>query len=182
MRKAGEGAVFKHQPCFRLDLTQCTFFRTSRCPGATKKLKTELTPWLESALWIKPPRKEFSWISTTDILLDVGFGGKWNEPSPSLAVPCRHFSPQPDDIVKRKWGPRPDQVITVPTYCASDISVVQSRMQEVISEYSKFMLMKAHPLGLATSDFSELVYRTLIIASRRSVSVSDAIRGSADMT
>ena len=31
MRKAGEGSVVKYyQPCFRLDLSQCTFFRTSQ--------------------------------------------------------------------------------------------------------------------------------------------------------
>ena len=110
-------------------------------------------------------------------MLDVGFGGKWNEHSPSLKIACRHFQAQPDDIVDRKWGVGMNQVISVPTYCASDISAIQSQIQEVVSEYSKFVLGKADQFGPTASDLSEMVYRTLKVACNRSVSVSIVIRG-----
>lgn len=152
------------QPCFRLNLQQCGFFRTSEwiC------LILQDVHWLkqlESALWPTPLRKVMKWVSNSPVRLSIRFI-PFYKPGPVLKVNCCHFTPEGGDIVVRKWGPHDDQVMSIPTYCAPDLDVLRSQLPNSVRGYLSFIL-EWH-----SKDIPDMVAKALDISLSRVVSVS----------
>ncbi|KAH0846249.1 hypothetical protein FOPE_11559 [Fonsecaea pedrosoi] len=82
---------------------------------------------------------------------------------PFFEVGCCRYSPKVDDIVQREWGPETHQVLSIPTYCAFDLSALRSRLADIVDDY------RTYQLGLFNQDaeeFPDIVIATLRVASR----------------
>ncbi|KAA8899946.1 hypothetical protein FN846DRAFT_1023166 [Sphaerosporella brunnea] len=135
------------QPCFRLDLSDCGFFRT------------------KSAAWTQPLRENMIWLSSEIVSLNIECIYH-NGQGPRFTITCRQFKPEDSDIVSRKWGPAANQIIHVPTYCAFNLKEIRNELPRMIRYYYEQNLKEAIS-GSGSEDIPEIVVKTFRIAVER---------------
>lgn len=109
------------------------------------------------------------WISRSEVRLTVQCSSLLDQESPHFEVGCCHYSPEADDIVQRKWGPRTDQVLVIPAYCAADLTALRLQLPTVVEKYREYQLLKFNQTG-ETGQFPDIVIATLEAATRHEVS------------
>ncbi|KAF8545247.1 hypothetical protein BDD12DRAFT_161379 [Trichophaea hybrida] len=139
--------LFSSQPCFRLDLADCGFFRT------------------KSASWKEPLREKMSWESNDILPLQVQCVYRDGK-GPRFPIKCRHFKPEDTDIKTRKWGPGGHQILVIPTYCAQDINDIQKQIAHMVGTYQEHIL-SAVKSGTGSPDTPKVMVKTIDMAMSR---------------
>ncbi|KAF1990069.1 hypothetical protein K402DRAFT_247362 [Aulographum hederae CBS 113979] len=108
-----------HGLCFKLDLSDCSFFRTSS--------------------FVQPEglRSDIDWAGSGTVTLSLGMA---NVPGgPSLQIACRHFRPIVSDMTADyARGEEIGALVQIPTYAAVDLTAIEEEVRS-----------KARPFGLA---------------------------------
>ncbi|KAF8251568.1 hypothetical protein K440DRAFT_658658 [Wilcoxina mikolae CBS 423.85] len=139
--------LFSSQPCFRLDLADCGFFRT------------------KSASWKEPLREKMSWESNDILPLQVQCVYRDGK-GPQFPIKCRRFKPEDTDIKTRKWGPGGHQILVIPTYCAQDINDIQKQIAHMVGTYQEHIL-SAVKSGSGSPDTPKVMVKTIDMAMNR---------------